>query len=156
MPFPDLDTQTQQTPTIAAQQMAAAATVHGTGVDVSDCEAVEMEMSLGSLAGSPTGGTITMTPEHSDDNSTFVQVNSDTVVANYNDTLPEVKRYRYIGDSTVGKKRYVRFSVTTALTGGTSPTIDLTGNILKGGLRLAGKMPQVGSAPQTPSGGLTN
>ena len=156
MPFPDLHVLTQQSPSIAPQQMAAAATVNGTGIDISDCEAVEMELSLGGLAGAPSGGTITLTPQESDVlGSGYAQVNTDTVVANYNDTFPEVIRYRYIGGAT-GKHRYVRLSVTTALTGGTSPTIQVAGNVLKGGLRYAGQMPTVGSAPQTPSSGITN
>lgn len=157
MPFPDLHVLTEQSPCVAPQSMAAAATVHGTGVDVSDCEAAEVEVSLGTLAGAPTGGTVTAIIEHSDDDSTWTQVNgTDDLVGNYNDTLPEVLRYRYIGDLSAGKKRYLRASVTTALTGGTSPTVIVAVNVLKGGMRYAGQMPTIGSAPQTVSSGIKN
>ena len=155
-PFPDLHTSSQQSPSIAPQVMAAAATVNGTGIDISDCEAVELELSLGTLTGAPTGGVVTLTPQESDVvGSGYAQVNTDTVVAAFGDTFPEVLRYRYIGGAT-GKHKFVRLSVTTPPTGGTTPTIAVAGNVLKGGLRYAGQQPTVGSAPQTPTGGITN
>ena len=154
--MPDVLTNTEQRPSIAPQQMAASATVNGTGIDVADREHVVMELSLGGLAGAPTGGTITLTPQESDSQgSGFAQVNSDTVVAQFNDTLPEVLRYRYLGGA-LGKRRYVRLSVTTALTGGSSPTIQVAGNVLTGGMRFAGAQPAPGSAPQTPGTPLAN
>lgn len=156
MSFPDLFVESIVKPSVAPQQMAAAATVNGASVAVEDCESVVLQLDLGSLAGAPTGGTITLTPQESPDGVTWNQVNgTDSVVANYNDTLPEVLRYRYIGGAN-GKQPYVRVSVTTALTGGTSPTINVSGTVLLGGLRFAGKQPTAGAYPQTPGSSITN
>jgi len=47
-------------------------------------------------------------------------------------------------------------SITTALTGGTSPTAIAAGNVLQGALRYAGAQPTPGSYPQTPGTPLSN
>jgi hypothetical protein len=156
MPFPDLKALATQTPTVAPQQLTAAQTVHGVGVKTTDRESNVIEVTLGTLAGAPTGGTVTAIMEESPDNSTWSQVNgSDSVVMNYNDTLPEVLRYRYLG-GTSGKQAYIRCSITAALTGGSSPTVIVAANVLQGGLRYAGQQPTPGSAPQTPGTPLNN
>jgi len=153
---PDLLANTEQGLSVAPQQLSAAQLVHGTGIDLKDREHAVAELYLGTLAGGPTGGTVTLIPEESNDNATWNQVNgSDSVVMNYNDTLPEVLRYRYIGGAA-GKKRYLRISVQAALTGGASPTIIVEGNVLKGGLRYAQQQPTVGAYPQTPGSTITN
>lgn len=158
MGFPDLYSESEIAPSVAPQQLAAAGSVQGAVVDVADRESVVMELSLGSLAGAPTGGTVTLIPMEGNqaNGSDQAQVNgTDSVVGNYNDVLPEVLRYRYTGGVN-GKLRYVSIKAVAALTGGTSPTIDVSGNVLKGGLRFAGKQPTAGSYPQTPGGALGN
>lgn len=152
--LPDLFATTEQTPSLAPQSLTASGSANGVGVDVKDRESVVLELTLGSLAGSPTGGTVTLIPQESSDNSTWAQVNgTDQVVANFNDTLPEVLRYRYVGGAN-GKLRYVRVRAVAALTGGTSPTVVVAGNVLKGALKYSGAQPA--PYPQTPGTPLTN
>lgn len=157
MPFPDLYVQSTQTPCVPAQELTASqGPVHGTGIKTADRESNVIEVTFGTLAGSPTGGTVTAIIEESDDDSTWSQVNgSDALVMNYNDTLPEVLRYRYLGGAN-GKKAYIRCSITAALTGGSSPTVIVAANVLQGGLRYAGQQPTPGSAPDSPGTPLSN
>lgn len=157
MPFPDLLVMATQTPCIAPQTLTASeGPEHGTGVPTADRESNVIELTVGALTGAPTGGTITAIIEESPDNSTWTQVNgSDALVMKYNDTLPEVLRYRYLGGAN-GKQAYIRASVTAALTGGSSPTAIVAANVLQGGLRFAGQQPTPGSAPQTPGTPLSN
>ncbi len=157
----DLFVTTENAPTVAAQSMAASATVHGSAVKTQDRESIVAEVHVGTLTGSPTGGTVTAILEESASGSGgWAQVSDPIlgnlqVVANYSDTLPEILRMRYLAGAN-GKQPYVRISITTALTGGTSPTAIVAANILKGGLRYAGAQPGVGSYPQTVGSGLTN
>jgi hypothetical protein len=160
--IPDLFVTTENSPTVAAETLTASQSVNGSGVDVKDRESVVVEFHVGTIAGSPTGGTVTVTIQHSSDNSTWATIvdpvtsQNATLVANYNDTLPEILRYRYIGDATNGKFRYARAQVTAALTGGTSPTVTCAVNVLKGALKYSGAQPKPGSYPQTPGTPLTN
>jgi len=155
---PDLFANTEQGLSVAPQQLSASQTVNGTSIDLKDREHVVAELFLGTLAGAPTGGTVTLIPQEGNaaNGSDAAQVNgSDQVVANFSDTFPEVLRYRYTGGVN-GKLRYLRIKVVAALTGGSSPTIIVEGNILKGGLKYAGQQPTVGAYPQTPGSSITN
>lgn len=162
--MPDLLDNTENTESVAPQNMAAAATVNGAAVDLENREMAVVELHLGSLTGAPTGGTVTLTIQEAPDNNgspgawnavVDPDIGALTIVGNYNDTLPEILRQRYKGGAA-GKLRWLRASITTALTGGTTPTANVSANVLKGGLRFAGKQPTAGSAPQTPGGAITN
>jgi hypothetical protein len=133
----------------------------GGPVDVADREAVVLELTIGTLASTVTGGTVTLTPLEGSlaNGGDLAPVNSDTVVYTYSaGTKKAVLRYRYLGGAN-GKLRYVAIQVTDALTGsggaGASTCI-VAGNVLTGGLRYAGQQPTAGSAPQTPGGALSN
>jgi hypothetical protein len=156
----DLFSNTENAPSVAPQSLAQNATVHGAAVDVKDRESVVLETHIGSVTGAPTGGNVTAIMEEAPDNGgspgAFSQVNgSDQVVGQFNDTLPEILRYRYIGGAN-GKQRWVRMSITNNRTGGTTPAALVAGNVLKGGLRFAGKQPTPGAAPQTPGTPISN
>jgi hypothetical protein len=156
--LPDLFVTSEQTNSLAPQSMAAAATATGVTVDVKDRDSVVLELTLAAPAGTPTGGTITLVPMEGQqaNGSDAAQVNgTDQVQAAYNATFPAVLRYRYLGGAN-GKLRYVTLRAVTALTGGSSPTVVVGGNVLKGGLKYAGAQPAPGSYPDTPGTPLTN
>jgi hypothetical protein len=158
MPLPDLYAMSEQSNSLAPQSMAAAATASGVTVDVKDRESVVLELTIAAPAGGPTGGTITLVPMEGQqaNGSDVAQVNgTDQIQAAFNVSFPTVLRYRYIG-GTNGKLRYVTLRAVTALTGGVSPTVVVSGNVLKGGLKYSGAQPAPGSYPQTPGQPLTN
>lgn len=102
-----------------AEGAEAAATLTGTGVDVSSVEGpVALNFGVGDIEGSPTSFTATCTVEESDDDSTYTALSQrNALVLDATDTAGFV----HVQPS----KKYVRSKIVLAFVGGSSPKATL-------------------------------
>lgn len=102
----------------------AAGTANSTGVDrlAPSFGACVLLVQAGAASGTPTTLTLDAKVQHSDDNSTFTDYTPSSGTASVGQITAASTNARKAVDLS-GAKRYVRVAVTTAFTGGTSPTL---------------------------------
>lgn len=109
--------------------MKASATANGTAVDKQLLQYSEAILVLesGAASGSPSAISVTAKLQESDDNSTWTDVTDLTKVEAASKELTAASSVLTLAFRPKGLKRYVRAVVTSALTGGSSPTIYVAG-----------------------------
>lgn len=114
---------------LAPQSMAASATANGSSVDRLGASSAVLVGLAGAATGTPTGVSVTYKIQDSADGSTFADVTSITDDVE----LTAVSSAVELDVDLTGLRRYIRVVATTALTGGTTPTILVAGCLILGG-----------------------
>jgi hypothetical protein len=119
-------------------QSAATGTVNGVSIDrtlhnlAGSCE---MLQAIGSASGAPTALSVQTTLQHSPDNVTWSNYQFGGVTQQ-TAALTTANSSNTAAIDLTGAYRFIRTTTTIAFTGGTTPTIPITTNVVLGGERV--------------------
>lgn len=106
-----------------APAASAAATVNGSGIDMTNSEGpATIEVNVGAATGSPSSFSVTATMQESVDNSNWTNTTTQTTL------VMTAAGVGYLRGNREAK--YVRSSVVIAFVGGTSPTLVVGSNVM--------------------------
>jgi len=109
-------------------QDAAAGAINGTGIDRTPYESAVLHLAVKDASGTPSAQSVPAKVQHSDDDSTYVDVTGATIAALTTDNAQASLKI-----NLAGYKKFVRAVVTPAFTGGTTPKIEVVATWVFGG-----------------------
>jgi len=102
------------------------ATHTGAGIDRQTFGAGLFQIAVGVATGSPTGQTVIATLQDSADNSTFANATAVTGLTVLGASITTDSKVQELGGDLSSLRRYIRLSIVTTLTAGTSPTLPVS------------------------------